>query len=155
MRKKNQIVFLPFMALGNESPKEFWFGVLEDLSQDLGFWSIICVISHVNLQKLLTHCKIYLQKHYQPSHLSPQCSTVNSLGPQYVNRTFLLIVDQHFCKTTWKITQIMDQKPKSCKRSSSTPNQNSFENSFPRAMRGRKTIWIFFSCHFDFTPWPP
>ena len=35
--KKNKIVFLPLMALGNESPKEFWFGVLEDLSQDLGF----------------------------------------------------------------------------------------------------------------------
>ena len=36
-RKKNKIVFLPLMALGNESPKEFLFGVLEDLSQDLGF----------------------------------------------------------------------------------------------------------------------
>ena len=66
------------MALGNESPKEFLFGVLEDLSQDLGFWSIICVISHVTLQKLLTHYKRYLQKHCQPSNLCPQCSTVNS-----------------------------------------------------------------------------
>ena len=59
-RKKNKIVFLPLMALGNESPKEFLFGVLEDLSQDLGFWSIICVISLVTLQKLLTHYKRYL-----------------------------------------------------------------------------------------------
>ena len=50
-RKKYKIVFLPLMALGNESPKEFLFGVLEDLSQDLGFWSIICVIFHVVLQK--------------------------------------------------------------------------------------------------------
>ena len=48
----------------------------------------------------------------------------------------------------------MDQKPKSCERSSSTPNKNSFGDSFPRAMRGRKTILFFFSCHFDFTPWP-
>ena len=32
-------------------------------------------------------------------------------------------------------------KPKSCKRSSNTPNQNSFWDSFPRAMRGRKTSW--------------
>ena len=39
------------MALGNESPKEFLFGVLEDLSQDLGFLSIIFVIFHVVLQK--------------------------------------------------------------------------------------------------------
>ena len=77
-RKKNKIVFLPLMALGNESPKEFLFGVLEDLSQDLGFWSIICVISHVTLQKLLTHYKRYPQKHCQPSNLCPQCSTVNS-----------------------------------------------------------------------------
>ena len=77
-RKKNKIVFLPLMALGYESPKEFLFGVLEDLSQDLGFWSIICVISHVTLQKLLTHYKRYLQKHCQPSNLCPQCSTVNS-----------------------------------------------------------------------------
>ena len=60
-RKKNKIVFLPLMALGNESPKEFLFGVLEDLSQDLGFWSIICVISHVTLHKLLTHNKKYLK----------------------------------------------------------------------------------------------
>ena len=29
------------MALGNESPKEFLFGVLEDLSQDLGFWNCL------------------------------------------------------------------------------------------------------------------
>ena len=50
-RKKNKIVFVPLMALGNESPKEFSFGVLEDLPQDLGFWSIICVIFHVVLQK--------------------------------------------------------------------------------------------------------
>ena len=28
---------------------------VEDLSQDLGFWSIICVIYHVTLQKLLTY----------------------------------------------------------------------------------------------------
>ena len=46
-QKKVQMVFLPLMALGNESQKEF--GVLEDLSQDLGFWFIICVISHVFL----------------------------------------------------------------------------------------------------------
>ena len=38
----------------------------------------------------------------------------------------------------------MDQKPKSCERSSSTPNKNSFGDSFPRAMRGRKTILFFF-----------
>ena len=46
--KKIQIIFL--MALGNESQREFRFGVLEDLSQDLGLWSIICVISDVVLQ---------------------------------------------------------------------------------------------------------
>ena len=39
------------MALENDSPKEFWFGVLEDLSQDFGFWSIMYVIFHVILQK--------------------------------------------------------------------------------------------------------
>ena len=50
MTKKNQMVFLPLMALGNESQNEFLFGVLEDLLQDLGFWSIICVISHVTLR---------------------------------------------------------------------------------------------------------
>ena len=50
-KKRVQIILLPLMVLGNESPKEFWFGELEDLSQDLGFWSIICVISHVVLQK--------------------------------------------------------------------------------------------------------
>ena len=33
-KKKNKTVFLPLTALGNESPKEFLFGVLEDLSQD-------------------------------------------------------------------------------------------------------------------------
>ena len=48
----------------------------------------------------------------------------------------------------------MDQKPKSCERSSSTPNQNSFGESFPRAMRGRKWSRFYFFCHFDFTPWP-
>ena len=64
-KKKVQNIFLPLMVQGNEYPKEFWFGVLEDLSQDLGFRSIICVISHVTLQKLLTHNKIYLQKHCQ------------------------------------------------------------------------------------------
>ena len=68
---------------------------------------------------------------------------------------YLLLCVNNFCKVTWKITQIMDQKPKSCERSSSTPNQNSFGDSFPRAMRGRKMIWIYFSRHFDFTPWPP
>ena len=41
------------MALENESPKEFWFGVLEDLSQDIGFRSIICVIYQVSLQFFL------------------------------------------------------------------------------------------------------
>ena len=40
------------MALGNESQKEFLFGVLEELSQDLGCWSIICVISHYRDIKL-------------------------------------------------------------------------------------------------------
>ena len=49
----------------------------------------------------------------------------------------------------------MDQKPKSCERSSSTPNKNSFGDSFPRAMRGRKTILFIFSCHFDFNPGHP
>ena len=47
----------------NESQKEFLFGVLEDLSQDIGFWSIICVISHVTLQNLLTLNKRYLRIH--------------------------------------------------------------------------------------------
>ena len=42
------------MALGNESPKEFCFGVLEDLSQAFGFWIIIYVIFHVVLQKFLS-----------------------------------------------------------------------------------------------------
>ena len=32
------------MALGNESPKVFRFGVLEYLSQDFGFWSIIALV---------------------------------------------------------------------------------------------------------------
>ena len=41
------------MALGNESPKEFWFGVLEDLLQAFGFWIIIYVIFHVVLQNIL------------------------------------------------------------------------------------------------------
>ena len=41
------------MALENETPKEFWFGALEDFSQDIGFWSIICVIYHVSLQFFL------------------------------------------------------------------------------------------------------
>ena len=36
--KKNQSIFLPLMTLVNESPKEFWFGVLEDLLLDLCFW---------------------------------------------------------------------------------------------------------------------
>jgi len=54
-KKKIQIVFLPLMAPGNESPKEFWFRVPEDLSQDLGFRSIICVTPHVTLRKLLAH----------------------------------------------------------------------------------------------------
>ena len=42
------------MALGNESPKEFLFGVLEDLLQAFGFWIIIYVIFHVVLQKFLS-----------------------------------------------------------------------------------------------------
>ena len=49
--KKNRIAFLPLMALGNESPKEFWFWVLEDLPKDFGCWSIIYVIFNVVLQK--------------------------------------------------------------------------------------------------------
>ena len=69
------------MALGNESPKEFLFGVLEDLSQDLGFWSIICVISYVTLQNLLTLNKRYLQK----------CLTVKSLGPQNVKKYIFIV----------------------------------------------------------------
>ena len=135
------------MALGNESPKEFWFGVLEDLSQDLGFWSIICVISHVTLQKLLTHYKRYLQKHCQPSNLCPQCSTLNSFnlkGPQFEKITFLLNILQNFYKTTWEITQNMDQKPKSCERSSIS-NKISFVDSFPRPIRGMNMTFFFSS----------
>ena len=37
-KKKIQFIFLPLMTLVNESPKEFWFGVLEDLPLDLCFW---------------------------------------------------------------------------------------------------------------------
>ena len=38
----------------------------------------------------------------------------------------------------------MDQKPKSFERSSSTTNQKSFGDSFPRAMRGGNMIRFFF-----------
>ena len=56
--KKMQIIFIPLMTLGNESPKEFLFGVLEDISQDLGFLYIIRMIFHGIWQKILTHKKI-------------------------------------------------------------------------------------------------
>ena len=49
----------------------------------------------------------------------------------------------------------MDQKPKSWEMSSSTPNQNLFWDSFPRAMRVSEMVCIYFSCHFDFTPGHP
>ena len=48
----------------------------------------------------------------------------------------------------------MDQKTKSCERSSSTPNQNSFDDSFPRVIRWRNMVYVYFFYHFDFTPWP-
>ena len=155
MRKKIQIAFLPLMALGNESPKEFWFGVLEDLSQDLGFWSMICVIFHVVLQK----CWSTINKKVLFTYWGPKLFTVEHCGLKWDGWQcfwrYILQCVNNFCKVTWEITQIMDQKPKSCERSSSTPNQNSFGDSFPRAMRGRKTILFIFSCHFDLTPWPP
>ena len=56
--KKMQIIFIPLMTLGNESPKESLFGVLEDISQDLGFLYIIRMIFHGIWQKILTHKKI-------------------------------------------------------------------------------------------------
>ena len=40
------------MSLWSEPQKEILFGVLENVSQDLGFWSIMCVTSHVILQKI-------------------------------------------------------------------------------------------------------
>ena len=87
------------MALENESPKEFLFWVLEDLSQDFGFWSIIYVIYHVTLQKLWAHDKGNLQNHYQAYNFSPQCFIVNSLGPQYVKKGhFYLLLTGLFAK---------------------------------------------------------
>ena len=87
------------MALENESPKEFLFWVLEDLSQDFGFWSIIYVIYHVTLQKLWAHNKGNLQNHCQAYNFSPQCFIVNSLGPQYVKKgPFYLLLTRLFAK---------------------------------------------------------
>ena len=60
---------------------------------------------------------------------------------------YLLLCVNNFCKVTWKITQIMDQKPKSCERSSSTAIH------FLGPLEGG--IWSrFIFYHFDFTPWP-
>ena len=55
------------MVLENEFPKKFRFWVLEDLSQDLGFWSIICVISHVTLTKnIASHSILVHIAHWLP-----------------------------------------------------------------------------------------
>ena len=136
------------MVLGNESPKEFWFGVLEDLSQDLGFWSIICVISHVVLQKFWST----INKKVRFTYCGPNLFTVKQCGLilngwQCFWRYLLLCVN-NFCKVAWEITQIMDQQSKSCKRSSSNTNQNSFWDSLPRVMRRRNMSWIFLG-----SPW--
>ena len=73
------------MALRIEPPKEFLFGVLEeflqdilleDLSQDIGFWSIICVISHVVLQKLWST----INKKVNFTYLGPKLLTVEHCG---------------------------------------------------------------------------
>ena len=132
------------MALRNDPPKEFWFGVLEDLSQDLGFWSIICVISQVVLQKFWST----INKKVRFTYWGPKLFTVKQCGLilngwQCFWRYLLLCVKKK-CKVTWKFPQIMDQKPKSCERSSSTPNQNSFGDSFPGTMIGRNIVWTFF-----------
>ena len=118
------------MALGNESQKEFWFEVLEFLSQDLGFWSMICVIFHVVLQK----CWSTINKKVLYTYLGPKLFTVEHCGLKWDGWQcfwkYILQCVNNFCKVTWEITQIMDQKPKSCERSSSTTNQNSFGDSF-------------------------
>ena len=44
LMRESVICEISHLILRSESPKELRFGVLEDLLQDIGFWSIIYVI---------------------------------------------------------------------------------------------------------------
>ena len=52
------------------------------------------------------------------------------LSSPIYKKDFLLIVYKNFCKTTWKITYIMDHE------------------------REEYDLGLFFFFHIDFTPWP-
>ena len=100
------------------------------------------------------------------------CGFAKNVGQQSIKRSCLHIGDLNcsqlsivdlngmvgsvFGGISYNVSTIFakSHESKSCERSSSTPNQNSFGDSFPRAMRGRNAILFIFSHHFDFTPWP-
>ena len=88
-------------------------------------------------------------------NFSPLCSTVNSFGPQYLIRIYYWLLTRIFAKPHEKSHKIMDQKPKSCERSSSTPNQNSFGNSLPRAMREEYDLGLSFFITLTSPPGQP
>jgi len=58
-QKKNHSTLLPPTTLVNESPKEFWFGVLEDLPLDLCFWGICFDFFFWSLRLLLLATLVY------------------------------------------------------------------------------------------------